>query len=588
MDISLKLQQLDRLFQQKKIEQAGTFLENSIQEAQREGDSASLITLLNEMIGYCRDTGKYEASRAYSKKVLDVLDREGLSGTVPYATTLLNVANAARAAGDHEKSLECYDRVFEIYAGNVESTDYRYAALYNNLSLLYQEMGDFEKAAEALEKALPIISLYKEERIALAVTHSNLAQSLLRLNRDAEAVRHLEQAFAVFEQDEEKDYHYSAALCAMGEVQFRAGEYCAAAQFYEKALAELESHVGRTPAYDTIKENLEQVYRKIEEQKDLSDKPVAKKERKKGLILCRDFYEAYGRPMIKEKFPEYESRIVVGLVGEGSDCFGFDDAYSEDHDFGPGFCLWLDECDYQSIGKQLQEAYESLPESFEGKKRIIMPHGKGRTGVFSITDFYRGLLGGVNPPESGVNGEASEWTEAAWQMVEEWRLAAAVNGSVFRDDLGLFSEIRARLLAYYPDTVWKKKIAAELILMAQTGQYNYERMLKRGEKVTAELVLSDYVKHTMQLVYLLNRTYAPYYKWLHHGMKGLVHLPEIMDILRAVYDMPKEDERIPMVIEIVAKLVIGKLKELKLVSENALPEEETYLEAYADEILRDI
>ena len=588
MDISAKLQELDQLFQQKKIEQVGVFLEKSIQEAEAEEDSASFITLLNEMIGYCRDTGKYEASKVYSEKVLNVLQKAGLSGTVPYATTLLNVANAARAAGDHEESLRCYEQVFEIYAGNIEDTDYRYAALYNNLSLLHQEMGDFEKAVEALEKALPIISLYKEEQIALAVTHSNLAQSLLRLGRDEEAIQHLEQAFAIFERDSEKDYHYSAALCAMGEARFRAGEYRLAAEYYEKALAELESHVGRTPAYDTIRENLEQVYRKIEESNGLSGNTSAEKKRKNGLALCEDFYDAYGRPMIAEKFPEYEGRIAVGLVGEGSDCFGFDDEYSEDHDFGPGFCLWLTESDYQIIGKQLQEAYEALPESFEGRKRIVMPQGKGRTGVFTINDFYRGLLGGVNPPEHDTSGEEGKWPEQTWQAIEEWCLAAAVNGKVFRDDLGVFSKVRFKLLTYYPDKVWKRKIAAELIMMAQTGQYNYERMLKRSEKVTAELVLSDYMKHTMQLVYLLNRSYAPYYKWLHHGMKGLTHLPEIMDILRAVYDMPKEDERIPLVIEIAAKLVIGKLKELKLIRENALPEEETYLEAYADEILRDI
>ncbi len=42
--------------------------------------------------------------------------------------------------------------------------------------------------------------------------------------------------------------------------------------------------------------------------------------------------------MIAGKFQAYESRIAVGLVGKGSDCFGFDDVLSQDHDFGTALC----------------------------------------------------------------------------------------------------------------------------------------------------------------------------------------------------------------------------------------------------------
>ena len=70
-----------------------------------------------------------------------------------------------------------------------------------------------------------------------------------------------------------------------------------------------------------------------------------------GMELAERYYETYGRPMLHEKYPEYETRIAVGLVGEGSECFGFDDRISRDHDFGPAFCLWLEKKDYQEIGR---------------------------------------------------------------------------------------------------------------------------------------------------------------------------------------------------------------------------------------------
>ena len=40
-----------------------------------------------------------------------------------------------------------------------------------------------------------------------------------------------------------------------------------------------------------------------------------------GMELAERYYETYGRPMLHEKYPEYETRIAVGLVGEGSECF---------------------------------------------------------------------------------------------------------------------------------------------------------------------------------------------------------------------------------------------------------------------------
>ena len=81
---------------------------------------------------------------------------------------------------------------------------------------------------------------------------------------------------------------------------------------------------------------------------------------KSTLAVCREFYEKYGRDMIHTKFPAFEKRIAVGLVGEGSECFGFDDEISRDHDFGLGFCMWLNKTDYQTIGAQLQNAYHEL------------------------------------------------------------------------------------------------------------------------------------------------------------------------------------------------------------------------------------
>lgn len=242
----------------------------------------------------------------------------------------------------------------------------------------------------------------------------------------------------------------------------------------------------------------------------------------KGLELSRQYYAAYGKEMLEKKFPMLAGRVAAGLAGQGSECLGFDDGISRDHDYGPSFCLWLTKEDYDKYGKAMMEEYRKLPKDFEGVKgRAESLHGSGRVGVLCIPDFYYGILGTEDIPKS--NRE--------WMRLEETALCTATNGKVFEDPLGEFSRIRSGLLSYYPEDVRIKKIAARAAVMAQSGQYNYARAMKRGEKVAARLALAEFMKSAISMVYLLNRRYTPFYKWMRHGMQELSILPEIGDIL---------------------------------------------------------
>ena len=116
----------------------------------------------------------------------------------------------------------------------------------------------------------------------------------------------------------------------------------------------------------------------------------------KGLELSEAFYRAYGEPMLREQFPELYPLLAAGLFGSGSECFGFDDAYSRDHDFEAGFCIFLPT--ENVIGRReaflLERAYEKLPKEFEGVSRsILAPVGGMRHGVFRTEEFFREKIG---------------------------------------------------------------------------------------------------------------------------------------------------------------------------------------------------
>ena len=393
MNINDILQELDSLFAHKKIEEVEPFLLEKLQLAKESDDQNSVITIMNELIGFYRDTSQYEKSVSFCNQVIVLMKSRQLEGSIPYATTLLNVANAFRAAGLLLESRNHYQEVYELYKENLAENDFRFASLNNNLSLLYQEMNEYNESVLCLEKALKIVSKYPEAKIELATTHTNLAMSLLKLNRNIEAEKHLEAAFSIFEKQETKDFHYSAALSAMGEAKYKGGRLEEAAYYYEKALEEIEINVGRTKAYEITKDNLSKVL--LEQNQNKTEKhnqDIEQYKKLTGIELCAAYYNEYGAPMLREKFPEYVNKIAVGMVGEGSECFGFDDKLSQDHDFGPGFCIWVTEADYNEIGEQLQKEYEKLPKNFQGIERKSTKYGKNRVGVWKIEAFYRNLL----------------------------------------------------------------------------------------------------------------------------------------------------------------------------------------------------
>lgn len=241
----------------------------------------------------------------------------------------------------------------------------------------------------------------------------------------------------------------------------------------------------------------------------------------KGLELSRAYYEAHGREMIRTRFPYLEGRIAAGLVGEGSECFGFDDEISRDHDFGPSFCLWLAKDDYAAFGDSLQKAYNALPKEFLGfPARRESAHAGRRIGVLCTQDFYRRYTGSPD----------AELTPIEWLRLPESSLSTVTNGDVFADPPGDFSRIRAGFLAYYPEDVRLKKIAARVAMMAQAGQVNYGRCMSRGEYTGAYLALGEFSRHAASIIFLLNRKYTPFYKWTHRAMRGLPILSEAVEL----------------------------------------------------------
>ena len=243
-----------------------------------------------------------------------------------------------------------------------------------------------------------------------------------------------------------------------------------------------------------------------------------------GLDLCRNYFETYGFPMLKNEFSAVSDRVAAGLVGEGSECLGFDDEISRDHDFGPAFCLFLTEKDYAKFGFSLERAYAKLPRAYMGARRPLLSSGNNRHGVFVIDDFYARFLG---TPRAPVSPEQ-------WLALPSSALLAASSGEVFTDPLGEFSAVREVLKKGYPEDVRRKKLAGVLLLASQAGSYNFQRSVKRHDKEAAQLALFEFVRHALSAAFLIFNRYEPFYKWAFRAFRDLPAPQTLKDALSAL------------------------------------------------------
>lgn len=564
--------------------EASDYLEEAMADAENAGDDAGLLTVLNETMGYYRSQGRHEENAWIVQRALELAMRMGLpvSGGEAWATTLINAATAMRAAGRFDQSADLYRQALAAAKDAFGPADRRVAALHNNLSMLYSDTGDFAAAHSELLAALAILKQTTKDAgrdQEIASTYTNLALVLLgeaneideaaeneakateRREKTQQAVQFANESVAIYHRGHfERSAHYASALAGAAQAAFATEAYAEAARLYEEALSVIAECYGTdTDYYRITAANLEQARERAAREtpqqsaeKATPNPPQEKAERtaeksafepakssekpaesagataqkpaprviSSGLELSRAYWEEVVRPMVRAEFPAYESRIAAGLVGHGSECYGFDDAISRDHDFGPGVCLWLTANDYAAIGPALQDAYERLPREFAGfapRRETARASGEGRrTGVFAIPDFFENLTGYAQAPAATSPHE--------WLLLPEATLAAATNGRVFADPLGEFSKTR-RGFALMPDDVRVALISRRLGMMGQAGQANLPRSFARHDGAAAWACIAEFVDATASLVFLLNNPasvgYLPYYKWRFAALRRL-------------------------------------------------------------------
>ncbi len=259
MNINEISDQLDRLFAENRITEVERYLTQALSEAEYDGDRESMQAIYNELISFHRSTGEYDKALYFCRQVMRLAKKMDIEDTVEYGTTLMNVANTNRAAGNLLESLAYFKKVKAIYQGQVSPYDILMATYYNNVALLYQDLGEYDKAVDSFEHALAIIERHEKAGTEIAATYVNLGESLLRAGRLEDAKDRLTEAVRRYQLIGERGYHYSAALSAVAEAWYRQGDLVQALKFYELAAEEIYGIYGDNDTYRVIMGNIDTV-----------------------------------------------------------------------------------------------------------------------------------------------------------------------------------------------------------------------------------------------------------------------------------------------------------------------------------------
>ena len=132
------IEEFDRLLARDDKDAAAAYLETWLSRFEDTGDWAGQITILNEMMGFYRNTGEKEKGLSAVKKGLSLAGEHRLSETVSGGTTYLNAATTLKAFGRAAEAMPYYEQAFRAYGKNLDAGDYRFGGLFNNMALAYE------------------------------------------------------------------------------------------------------------------------------------------------------------------------------------------------------------------------------------------------------------------------------------------------------------------------------------------------------------------------------------------------------------------------------------------------------------------
>ena len=178
------------------------------------GDKSGELTVLNEMIGFYRQTKEENEGISAVNDAFALIDELGISNSTSAATVYLNGATTMKSFGKSADAMKYYNITLENYRINLDENDPLVAGLYNNMALALQDLKQYSEAENYFIKAINITEQNEKSELETAVSLVNLAHLYYEINNEDERINSLlEKALDILENPEFYGYGKYAFTC---------------------------------------------------------------------------------------------------------------------------------------------------------------------------------------------------------------------------------------------------------------------------------------------------------------------------------------------------------------------------------------
>lgn len=236
---------LDGFYNQNESFKAEEYLLKTLDNVRKDLNYGGVLMVCNELGGFYRAMGKHTDAEPVYVEALEALKQLNMLETENHATTLINQATNYAVWGKIKEALCIFKEAEKMLKALGFEKDFRLAAMHNNMSILCQDMENYEEASNHLSKALEMLSVLEDTEIEIATTYTNLAQIQLQQGLLETALETAEKSLSYFEAASAlKDTHCSVAFETRGHIFFNLCKYEDALQNYKSAAELVKAHFG--------------------------------------------------------------------------------------------------------------------------------------------------------------------------------------------------------------------------------------------------------------------------------------------------------------------------------------------------------